>query len=176
MRAIDCHPQRNLIVDALLRGDPDAEIVAVIEPKLSTKTLQRYRNGPLKDAIQKANERRLARQKRQLDLSVPQDRGAVQRAVSEGEDPFLSRLMERKARRDCWLRDAEGEKDWRALAALDRTEFQDVEFEAKLVGRFDSTVPATNTMVILLAGELRQAPAPSPIPDAEIIDITPVQR
>ncbi len=166
-RAIDVHPQKQQIIDALLEGRPYGEILGWCNPPLCSKTLQRYKTGPLRDAIRRAEEKRRKKRARHLerlgastlDPAKAQDRGAVTKTLAEtSADPFLERLMERQARRERLLRVAEAKDDIRGYAMLDSCEHRDIRLQAELAGILDHGPQIQQRVaVIVLPREENQA-------------------
>lgn len=180
-RAIDVHPQKQQIIDALLEGRPYGEILSWCNPPLCSKTLQRYKTGPLRDAIRRAEEKRRKKRERHLarlgastlDPAKAQDRGAVTKTLNErGTDPFFERLLERQYRRERLMRVAEevgvSTGDVRGYALLDACEHRDLRLQAELAGVLQSPGPsgASVQMLVLLPGGREPE-------RGEVIDIEP---
>ena len=166
---IEDHPQRQLIIDALLAGEATRNIVARLDPPVSFPTLHRYRVSVLGPALKLAHSKLLQKQLQQpLDSAPPVSCGSALRSiqsetrvatrVANAAEPLIARLAVKQQRREKWLQVADRKEDIRGFVGIDQSETRDIELEARLTGVLE-TAPSSNGPQVVVVINNHAAPA-----------------
>lgn len=182
MKAVDAHPQREMIISSILAGENLTTIAARLSPPISTASLSRYRAAFIAPAIRgmaansdKTKAIKLLASKSHVDVNAPSATAISAAAEVQGllgtaglaanhsglRDKIVRKLEERDERRNRWFSQAEEAKDFNALASLDGREFRDIEFQARLGGLLadGSAGPETRIRAVVMLPGPQQQPA-----------------
>jgi hypothetical protein len=166
--AIETHPQRQKIIDAIISGQGCDTIARNAKPRLNKVTVWRYAKNVVKPALEKAAAGAKVLAAADLQLPPPngitENQGAIDatRAVIAA-DPILSRMEQRRLDRERLLKTAEDSADLRGWAAIDRNDISATELEARLTGRLDSQPTGGQVAVVVLPVAGLPGPA-APVP------------
>lgn len=184
MSAIEKHPQRQQIVDAILNGDSLRNIAATVAPPVHFTTLSRFRLNLLGRASKGVHAKGSIATAIK-DLCSPADaKPDVQQRL---RDELQQSIQRDRARYEGWLEDAEERPvldklgnpmlgadgrvlrvmDHRALAAHSRNGLSAIELRAKLAGLLQDS--ATNVAVQIAVLSNDSAPA------GEIIELKAIR-
>ena len=174
---VDTHPQRAKIIDAVLAGQSCREISKGLDPPLHYVTIARFAQRSKQALAQQAAAAKALAEQQHGDTGKLQPGDLIEATKAAlTANPILARIEKKYERYDRWIEGAEKKEDFRTCASIDGTETKALELQARMLGLIDAPVNTTNIAVVLLASDQRQAPARQAIPDAEVIDITPVTR
>ena len=173
VRRIDQHPKRNQIIDALLAGQSSRAVAKLAG--VSHTQVADYKRKVVLPALKNAGKT-LERNNVPEEIAEKVQETVALTKLAAAENPVLTRIEKKYERYDRWIDGAEKKEDFRTCASIDGAETKALELQARMLGLIDAPVSTTNIAVVLLASDQRQAPARQAIPDAEVIDITPVTR
>jgi hypothetical protein len=164
------HPQRDRIVDAIMRGDSVRAIAKWTEPPIHFTAIDRYRRSTVVPALRKQGDIAKTLRENEILRQTVQDSGSVA-AISAAtkavivDDPILSRMEKKYSRYDRNIAKAEQNDNFSAVATLDAAETRAMTLHAQLTGRLqqnqssgtlvqiavlaapDSTQPAVNVNI-----------------------------
>lgn len=164
--AVDIHPNRDQIIQAMAAGTALLEIRRTLCPNISRDALGRYRKqivAPgMNVALQLSDPKRLS--------EVPGKEGHALRQVSASE-PILAALRADRERRDTWIDKAEvgpDGMDHHALIGHDRNNLSQHRLHAELTGALskEQVGPVTNIMIVATAPQDAASPH-----QAEVVDV-----
>lgn len=176
--AIEGHPQRHKIIEALLAGQTLKQIAAWTEPAVSTAAICRWRRNAIAPANQALSAIAPNNDIHAIPTAAHVDHQAVTRvALLNAADPFLTAVAHQTTRRARWMRDIEDAgdysdngPDYKTLAVLDRNDQSGLELHARLAGRLDAPAQnQTNIMIVCPASHTEAVQEP----DVVTIDIGP---
>ena len=179
--AVESHPQREKIIEALLNGESAKKIAKWVNPRLSHVAIYNFRNAKVSPALTGVSQIANSLQAKVIgtEVSSPESR---QQAVKDATrtaltlNPILERMERRRLDRERILQQAEADKDYRAWAAVDRNEITATELEMRATGQLGESREAVNVQVALFVPrgpaetprrlaqdvEFRALPAPEP--------------
>jgi hypothetical protein len=166
--AIETHPQRQKIIDAIISGQGCDTIARNAKPRLNKVTVWRYAKNVVKPALEKAAAGAKVLAAADLQLPPPngitENQGAIDatRAVIAA-DPFVSRIQKQYDHLDEGYRLAREARDPRAIAAVASADSRANELHAKLEGRLDSQPTGSQVAVVVLPVAGLPGPA-APVP------------
>lgn len=176
--AVDSHPQKKAIVEALLARVPLRQIAATLDPPLHFASLQRYKLAVVRPAVKNAHAlARVVGQAKSMteeqisDLANAASGQAIQ--AQHVADPYLDRIAKHQQTVDDSLTDARAEKDGRTVAALIGADLKGMELDARLTGRLDSGNSSTTNIYMLTAPAIVFGSPSAPEPGPPVIDVTP---
>jgi hypothetical protein len=143
--AVEDHPQRQAIIDALLAGESIRTVASRCVPPVSPASVQRYRAKVLKPAMRIARAKLQQVQQLGSNAQSPVELSRLQadlnhranhaaQRIENAAGPLLDRLAKKAHRREEWFTIARAKQDTRGFAALDSVDSRDIELEAKLTG------------------------------------------
>ncbi len=168
VNSIESHPQRQKIIDALAIGTPYRDIEKWASPAVTRTSLSRFKiaiNDKLRSAAQTIDKAIPLLNQSVTDVGTSNGtivpNGALNRAVMvAATDPFLQSARRTLDRHERWigeLEDAKGkDRNWQALAQVDRNNLAAQEYAAKLSGRM-STGDSVNVQIVIPATREPQA-------------------
>lgn len=183
---IDTHPQKDRIIEALVRGDTVDQVAAWVKPKIHRTTIFRYVKHKIAPAVRRQSEiAKVLRENEMLRSSASTDEGIRSivdaTKASINADPILDKVDFLWSEAKSGLSDARDAGD---LSARSRflsvgAKIVDTEGKARLHPGFAPAVPQGNTtinqLVLMPTPEQRAAlMAPqshSDIVDAEFYDV-----
>lgn len=188
MTAVEKHPQRQEIIDAILAGTSLRKITETLKPTLHIATLSRYRMVLLGRASRTLHGKSVTSSVLK-DLTTPGQGG--DNAKEHVRKDLQHSAKKFKERREQWIEDAwkrpvldkeglpiqDGEggfvrqADHRALAAHDRNNMGSLEFEARLHGLLQdgATGPLTINAVVMMPA------APAGEEQGQVVDIKAIR-
>jgi hypothetical protein len=141
--AVETHPQRKRIIDALLAGQSVRAIAATLDPPMHYTALDRYRREKMQPALRNAAQsaKVLARATSIPANEIPPETAvslnrAAARALQDAPivQPYLARIAEHQQTIDAAIGFACDNEDPKAVAALVTTDLKGMEFHARLMG------------------------------------------
>jgi hypothetical protein len=180
--AIESHPQRQSILEALAAGQSPQKISKWCNPPLSHVAIWRYRRNHGLPAMQRAETIVKALQKQGLlkDGEEIGNRAEAIKTVTEQvalDDPILSRIQKSYDRMDGAFATITETKAYDQLAALENAESRKIELHARVTGRLNDNAGTTNNVQILV---LPPSTRPESLQSAqgqigagEVIDVEP---
>ena len=143
---IDRHPQKQRIIDALLRQESPYSIAKWVNPPVNKVTIWRYRCSHIAPALQRAAARAKLLEKQGLaepntELSPEAKQIVAEAKLDLVEDPIMARVNAKYARFDQVIPGTIASKDYAAFASVDKAETAALRFHAELYGRLQ---PGTN--------------------------------
>jgi hypothetical protein len=152
--AIDTHPQREKIIQALLDNEPPKKIAKWVNPPISHVSIWRYRSTRLKPVLKRAVNTAKLLQSANVPLSDGKPTAEGVKAIELAkdalvDDPLLSRVTAKYERYDRWYSQAEETKDFGALASIDRAETTALSFHAELTGRLQGATSGTLVQIVI---------------------------
>jgi hypothetical protein len=178
--AVDTHPQREKIIDALMRGIGCKTIAKTVKPKISPVSIWRYQRDKLKPALARATEAG----KSLVTADIPDVNGltAQEAEIVKREtvaaldaDPFIARVQKHEAVLDAAITRTglgEGEAfDPRALASLIGADVKRTELWARLAGRLDAPQSQSHSIVVVMPqSAIPPGPSMRQIEAADVIE------
>lgn len=164
--AIDKHPKRSQIIDAMEAGIPCREIQRTVAPDLHHSTISRYKRTSFDPAKKMALKMLEKEGITNIDERGSEDLARATEAVCAA-GPYIRRLKEREERRERWMQSAEDKADFRALSSLDRNELGDIRLAAELTGVLAAPQQANSGPYIVVIMPQGRAELPV-IDDAEV--------
>ena len=147
--AVESHPMRQKIIDAILAGQTLKQITAWTVPSVSTASICRFKRNALAKTGRVVNQ--AVADLIQSDANLPHypdsrvSQSVTQVALAVASDPFLCAITKSATRRERWMKDIEDAgdygvdgPDYKALATLDRNDLTGLELHARLAGRLDN--------------------------------------
>lgn len=174
--AVESHPKRKEIIDALLSGESARSVVKRLGLSLSHHCLSRYMKENVAPALRRntiaskvIRQSGLANERGELDENSRQVMDATKAALAA--NPIIARVEKKYSRYDRWFAGAEEQGDFRALASIDGAESKALELHARLSGLLDGPQSQSHSIVLIMPqSALPQAPAPRQIEQADVIE------
>jgi hypothetical protein len=158
---LESHPQRQKIIDDLVSGKTYRQVARQTDPPISTAAISRFASRIKRDTAASIRAAKNAIAHNDMGLGADVNQAVTRAAALVASDPFLSRAIKSDARRERWMKSAESEADYRALAALDRNDLSAQEYQARLTGRLEA--PATGTTIVYVTMAPAVAPPTAPV-------------
>jgi hypothetical protein len=139
--AVDGHPERAKIIEAILAGIPVRQIAQSIgPPPISHHAIAKYRRDVVVPTLKNSSVLSKVLHFQGVNpVECLQDRGERELArAALVSDPVMERLRQRAAERERLMAIAEAKEDIRGWAAVDRNDLTALELEAKLTGRLEA--------------------------------------
>lgn len=141
--AVDTHPQREKIIQALLDNEPPKKIAKWVNPPISHVSIWRYRTRKVKPVLERAVKTAKLLQTANVPLKddKPTDTGIAAIDLARDaltDDPLLSRVLMKYRRYDRWFDEAERQNNFAALANIDRAETGALTLHGNLSGRLQA--------------------------------------
>lgn len=160
--AVETHPQREQIVQALINGETPKKIAKWVNPRLSHVAIYNYRNAKFQPAMNAAvTAATVASAYSTAKLQEIADNPTrTNQALTEltqtalTADPIRARLAQHQATVDATLeRTVSGEKpDPRGVAALIAADLKSLELDCRLTGRLDTRPTTGDVNLAVLVG------------------------
>ncbi|MFH1635801.1 MAG: hypothetical protein ABIG63_17555 [Chloroflexota bacterium] len=166
--AIESHPNKQKIIDAMLEGKPSRYIREHFAPDLHYTTIARYKRTTLAQHIRTARKL-LQNNHTVVNSTHPAQQLAIATQQVSSAQPFVSRLKAREDRREGWMKKAEDKEDFRALAALDRNEHGDIRLEAELTGALAGQQQQPGAPAVVIVMPSLPGPQPADVVDVEVV-------
>ncbi len=168
--AVEAHPKRKQIIEALLSGASSRAVSRDIAPDISHQSINLYRRKVLKPAIRTAAKLVSTNNSADSPARTTAELVETSRQVCAAA-PFVERLRADESRLERALDGSERERDWKGLAAVARVKQGGIRLEAELSGVLaaQQAGPVTNIMIVNASPE--QVQTPIEVIDAEIIDV-----
>jgi hypothetical protein len=181
--AVDRHPQKQKIIDALLSGEPPKVIAKWCRPPIHFTTLYSFRKSVVLPALKRATQTANILNNKDLDLtpqtSLAENSSAIVATSQALEtEPILRRLSAKFGRLDGAIAETLQKKDFETYAKLETTETRALELLGKATmhpGFVSSAAPSTQTVnatVIVLPQPIARAGPARDLEADEAIDIT----
>jgi len=187
--AVDRHPQRQKIIDALLSGESPKSIVRWITPSIHFTNIFRYKRLVVLPALKRATQTAKILDQQDLNLApvspqIQENNAVVATSQALAEEPLLRRLSAKFARMDGAIKETLEAKDFDVYARLEAVEARTLELlgKATMHPGFVASAPAanagaTNVVIILpnpdLCNRMSVTGSVSPVSrQGETIDIS----
>lgn len=171
--AVDSHPRRAEILEAMATGMTNIDIHRNIAPDISRHGLGNYRRKIFRPAATIALQ--LAENKSLKEISGSstnvQDRATAQVSAAA---PLLATMRKEAEQRNRWIGCAEDDPEGmnhQALYGHDRNRLQEHRLHAELVGALTKETAGPVTNIMIVAAAPGQAEPPIDVIDGEIIDV-----
>jgi hypothetical protein len=164
--AVDTHPQREKIIEALVAGESPQSISKWCNPPINHVSIWRYRRNRIEAKLSQVQQTAKALQDNIIQAT--RDNGVVDPAVIHAAtsalttaDPIMSRVLAKYSRYDDMLAKAQETGDLGGFAAVDRAETQALTLHANLTGRLQSAAPTTLVQIVI-GQDTRETPVNRP--------------
>ncbi len=179
--AIDTHPQREKIIEALLNEESPQSISKWVNPPLSHVAIWRYRSNKIIPKLSEVQRTAKAMQENILQAASkgiavnPELFKAVTSAAVDA-DPLLQRINRKYERYENLASSAAEVLDYQGFAAVDRAETQTMRLHAELTGRLQQA--QSTTLVQIVVGSESRENTVERADDAQgvTLDIAPVRE
>jgi hypothetical protein len=183
--AIDTHPQRDKILEALLNNESPQSIAKWINPPINHTSIWRYRRNRIEPKLKQAAETAKTLQQNALlaaraSVAVPDDVIRDAAYASVAADPIMSRVLAKYQRYDDMYAKT---VDPQGFSSIDRAETQALTLHANLTGRLQQAGPSTVVQIVF--GQFPQNPNENAcnrdatdctdVAPGDVIDISPVR-
>jgi 2-phospho-L-lactate guanylyltransferase (CobY/MobA/RfbA family) len=176
---VDCHPDRQKIIDAILAGKSLDFIAASVNPPLNRFAIWRYAKNHVAPALQKSLTVAKELHRKGLVELTPDDirelpAAQVATRASLMAEPILARVRAHQETLDDAINGAMAEGDARSIAALVGADLKGLELQGRLNGALSegqTTITAIQIVVPADVPRLQQDRQPECI-DVECEDIT----
>ena len=172
--AVESHPQRKYIIEALTNGVPLRKLAATLDPPIYFTSLQRYKLAMVKPALRNAHAlaQVLAKSKTISDEDLQQITATTAAQAIQAQpviQPYLARIAKHQETIDSAIVNAQADQDGRTAAALIATDLKGMELHARLNHCLDAPAgPAIAIQIVVpTAAQVRTGPAD----DGDVVDI-----
>ncbi len=186
--AVESHPQRQYIIDALLNGRPVRAIAATLDPPIHFTALQRYKLKVIRPAVNKAvavakltgNVATNTKTIKTQDISEVESAAVLRDATnvlrtSDITEPYLARIREHQQTVDSAIGFACDNEDPRSVAALIATDLKGLELHARLCGvsldGAQTAAGANINLAVMVSVPRSTVDDPAPSVDVTCVDV-----